>query len=250
MKKNELILSLIKGYILGDGCLKRRNMVRIRSTSKLLLEQICCLLNSFGIWSSIIEYKRKDKGISYELYVSGIYAIKLRNLLGFEIVKSIRKTHSKVKENKLGFLIPIKKISIDKNYTEEVYDVEVSSKKHNLIIGGIVAHNCGLQIMALKIPIIITNFSGCKDYSNNNTATLIEPSGFILHKNMDGIPQFRNKKWAFIEVKNIRKSMRYVLNNSEIIKKKTENAYNYVMENFNYKVVEKLFSKMIKEVYG
>lgn len=108
----------------------------------------------------------------------------------------------------------------------------------------------GLQCMALKIPVIITNFSGCKDYANNNTAVLIEPSGYILHKNMDGIPQFRNKKWAFIEIKNIRKSMRYVLNNSEIIKKKTENAYNYVMENFNYKVVEKLFSKMIKEIYG
>ena len=108
---------------------------------------------------------------------------------------------------------------------------------------------CGLQAMSLKIPVVITDYSGCQDYANKNTATLIEPSGYILHKNMDGIPQFRNKKWAFVEVKRIRESMRYVLNNNDIIKRKAENAYNYVMENFNYKVVENNFSEMIKDIY-
>jgi len=108
---------------------------------------------------------------------------------------------------------------------------------------------CGLQSMALKIPVIITNYSGCQDYAKENNCTLIPVSGFILHKNMDGIPQFRNKKWAFVEVKRIRESMRYVLNNNDIIKRKAENAYNYVMENFNYKVVENNFSEMIKEIY-
>jgi glycosyltransferase involved in cell wall biosynthesis len=108
----------------------------------------------------------------------------------------------------------------------------------------------GLQSMSLGVPVIITNFSGCQDYANEETATLLEPSGFLFHKNMDGIPQFRNKKWAFIEVANIRKSMRYVLNNPQRVKEKAETAYSYVMERFNYTIIEELFTKMIREIYG
>ncbi len=108
----------------------------------------------------------------------------------------------------------------------------------------------GLQSMALGVPVIITNFSGCQDYANEDTATLLEPNGFIFHKDMDGIPQFRSKKWAFVEVSSIRKSMRYVLNNPQKIKEKAKNAYSYVIEKFNYKVIEDLFTKMIREVYG
>lgn len=108
----------------------------------------------------------------------------------------------------------------------------------------------GLQCMALKIPVIITNFSGCQEYANEETALLLEPSGFILYKEMDNIPQFKNKKWAFIEVSNIRKAMRFAVCNYDIMKKKAEKAYIHVMKNFNYDVVELLFSKMIREVYG
>ncbi len=108
----------------------------------------------------------------------------------------------------------------------------------------------GLQSMALGVPVIITNFSGCQDYANEDTATLLEPNGFIFHKDMDGIPQFRSKKWAFVEVSSIRKSMRYVLNNPQKIREKAKNAYLYVIEKFNYKVIEDLFTKMIREIYG
>ncbi len=108
----------------------------------------------------------------------------------------------------------------------------------------------GLQCLSLGVPVIITNFSGCQDYANEDTATLLEPSGYIFHKNMDGIPQFRSKKWAFIEVANVRKSMRYVLNNPHKVKEKAMNAYSYVVDRFNYKTIEELFTKMVREVYG
>ncbi len=108
----------------------------------------------------------------------------------------------------------------------------------------------GLQCMSLKIPVIITNFSGCKDYANEKTATLLEPEGFILYNNMDGIPQFSNKKWAFLTVKSIRKSMRYVLNNSQKINKKVEYAYSYVRKRFNYNENEIKFANMIRELYA
>lgn len=108
----------------------------------------------------------------------------------------------------------------------------------------------GLQSMALGVPVIITDFSGCQDYANEDTATLLNPSGFILHKDMDGIPQFRNKKWAFVEVKEIRRAMRYVINNPDIIRKKAGVAYQYVMKRFTYSIVEDLFEKMIQDLYG
>jgi len=108
----------------------------------------------------------------------------------------------------------------------------------------------GLQCMALGIPVIITNFSGCQDYANHNTSVLLEPSGFVLKNNMDGIPQFRNRKWAFIEVKKIQKAMRYVITNSKEVSFKVDVAYKYIRERFNYKLIENLFYDMVSEIYG
>ena len=108
----------------------------------------------------------------------------------------------------------------------------------------------GLQCMALGIPVIITDFSGSQDYANETTATLIKPKGFIFRGNMDNIPQFKNKKWAFIEVKDIQKNMRYVIENKEKVKIKANVAYSEVRSKFSYERVSKLFIEMIKELYG
>ena len=108
----------------------------------------------------------------------------------------------------------------------------------------------GLQCMALGIPVIVTNFSGCQDYANDKTATLLEPDGFVFRHNMDNIPQFKNRKWAFLEVNKIQKAMRHVLNNQEQIHEKSNWAYSDVRNKFNYKVVSNLFINMIRELYG
>jgi glycosyltransferase involved in cell wall biosynthesis len=107
----------------------------------------------------------------------------------------------------------------------------------------------GLQSMALEVPVIITDFSGCKEYANSNTATMLKVRGFILHKNMDNILQFRNKKWAFVEVKEIREKMRYVLENEKQVKLKTKEAYHYVNSNFNFETVGNIFVNMLREIY-
>jgi len=108
----------------------------------------------------------------------------------------------------------------------------------------------GLQCMALGVPVVITNFSGCQDYANKDTATLLEPNGFILKKDMDGIPQFRNRKWAFISVAQIRKTMRKIINNPAKIKEKSKNAYEEVRNRFSYQKTEELFREMIGTLYG
>lgn len=108
----------------------------------------------------------------------------------------------------------------------------------------------GLQCMALKVPVIITNFAGCQDYANEKTAILLEPEGYVLHNDMDTIPQFKNKKWAFFSIKQIRNKMRYVLNNKNILQEKIDYANEYVTKNFNYNKIEELFREIIKTVYN
>jgi glycosyltransferase involved in cell wall biosynthesis len=107
----------------------------------------------------------------------------------------------------------------------------------------------GLQCMAMGVPVIITDHSGCQDYANSNTATLLDVNGFVAYSNMDNIPQFRNKKWAFIEVSKIRKAMRFVKKNKDEVRMKASVAHHYVSNRFNYREVGRLFINMLRELY-
>jgi len=107
----------------------------------------------------------------------------------------------------------------------------------------------GLQCMAMGVPVIITDHSGCQDYANDKTATLLKVNGFVACHNMDNIPQFRNKKWAFIEVDKIRRAMRFVKNNKDEIKMRTGAAHHYVSSRFNQREVGRLFINMLRELY-
>lgn len=104
----------------------------------------------------------------------------------------------------------------------------------------------GLQCMAIKVPVIITNFSGCQDYAKNDLCYLLEPTGFLLHESMDGIPQFKNKKWPRIEVKTIQNAMRHVINDKEGIQQKIQNSYKYIQSNFSYQEIVKKFDDIME----
>lgn len=106
----------------------------------------------------------------------------------------------------------------------------------------------GLQCMAVGTPVAITNFSGCQDYANDETATMLEPSGFVSHKCLDNINQFANKRWAFITVDEIRIKMRYILSNYAEIKEKTDKSRKVVVENFSYQRAANLFIDMIEKL--
>ena len=106
----------------------------------------------------------------------------------------------------------------------------------------------GLQCMSLGIPIIITDFSGCQDYANNDRATMLEIEGYRQFSNLDRIPQFSNKKWAFVSVRQIREKMRFVLNNYEQVKNKAKTAIPFVHKEFNYKTTEEKFSDMLESL--
>lgn len=108
----------------------------------------------------------------------------------------------------------------------------------------------GLQCMALNIPVIITQFSGCTDYAKDETCFCLKPKGFVMKRNMDSIPQFSNKKWAYIDVKQIRRNMRNVIEDKINVEKKISRAYEFVNKNFNYKITEQKFRKMLGTLYN
>ncbi len=105
-----------------------------------------------------------------------------------------------------------------------------------------------LQAMAVGVPVIITNFSGVKEYANKDTATLIEPEGMRKMANLDSYVQFQGCTWPFISVPGIRKAMRQVRDNYEAACDRAGVAYKYVRDRFNYRVTAEKFTKMLKEI--
>lgn len=103
----------------------------------------------------------------------------------------------------------------------------------------------GLQCMALGVPIIITNFSGCTDYANLDTATLIEPDGYQVIEDMDGIPQMRMKKWAHLSISSVRAAMRYVVENQSHVRNKAKSAAIGVKNKFSYAAIAPKFAELL-----
>ena len=105
----------------------------------------------------------------------------------------------------------------------------------------------GLQSMACGIPVIITDTSGCKDYANAETCTLMYPD-IVLHKSMDHIPQFSNKRWTQVSVTKIKDTMRHVLNSQKEISLKAEIARDYVERNFSFSCITNNFSRILSDL--
>ena len=107
-----------------------------------------------------------------------------------------------------------------------------------------------MQCMAMKIPVIVTNFSGCQEYASEDTCTLLEPKGFLMHEYIDKIPQFKGRKWPRITVESIQEAMRHVLDNSNEVAQKSEKAYDLVINKFNYEKISTSIQEMMETVYG
>jgi len=108
----------------------------------------------------------------------------------------------------------------------------------------------GMQCMALRVPVITTDFSGCQDYANESNCTLLETSGFLFHTSLDPRPQFRNKKWPRIKVETIQKAMRHVFENYEVAQKKADKAYRFVHDNFGFPNFVSNIDNMMETIYG
>lgn len=106
----------------------------------------------------------------------------------------------------------------------------------------------GLQCMFLKVPVIITDFSGCQDYANEETACLLKPKGYeLINDSLDGLPQFRNKKWPIITVRDTQIAMRDAFENYGKFKNRADFAFNYVNNNFTYSNLVRKFNSIVEK---
>jgi glycosyltransferase involved in cell wall biosynthesis len=108
----------------------------------------------------------------------------------------------------------------------------------------------GAQCLALEVPIIITDFSGSKDYANKDTARLIKPRGYMMYEYLDRYPQYKARKWPFVSVADIKDAMRDVINNYSIATQKAKTGSEQVREKFNYAKIGEMFRDMLKTVYN
>jgi len=102
-----------------------------------------------------------------------------------------------------------------------------------------------LQAMALGVPVIITDYSGCTDFANNDTAFLLTPESIDIKDNMDNIPQFAKRCWANVSVEQISRTMQYVYDHPGEVKEKTKNAEVLVKKGFGLDLVAKKFDEII-----
>jgi len=98
-----------------------------------------------------------------------------------------------------------------------------------------------LQGLALGIPVIVTDYSGCTEFANNDNSFLLKSEGIVIKENMDNIPQFVRRHWADISVEQISRVMSYVYENPEEVKKKAEL---FIGERFGLDLVAEKFDEM------
>jgi glycosyltransferase involved in cell wall biosynthesis len=102
-----------------------------------------------------------------------------------------------------------------------------------------------LQAMALKVPTIVPDHSGCVEYGNTDTSLLLVPEGYNKIPCLDNIFQFKNALWPYISVSQIRERMRYAFSHREEMTVKADAAYTYVKQRFSYPVVVKKLAEVL-----
>ena len=191
----------------------------------------------FGSWK-----KRKGGSELVQAYLSefgGSDEVEL--IISGDQGGSIQADIKKLKKSFSGKKLP--KISIEERIIPGK-DVPMHLKRADCLVSPTMGEGFGLpglQAMACGVPIIITGWSGCTEYATEKTATLLAPGKFVEIDFLDGIPQFRHKKWAYVSPGKIAEKMRYAYEHREEIRSKAKVGLEHVRANFSYdKVLEKI----------
>lgn len=104
----------------------------------------------------------------------------------------------------------------------------------------------GLQALALELPLVITDWSGVKEYANNSVANMIPVEGTKPKAVMDNIFQFRECEWASISPDILRVKMQEVQNNYTFFKKKAQRGRQIVSDMLSYVPVGNRFKEALQ----
>ncbi|MBI2140944.1 glycosyltransferase [Candidatus Woesearchaeota archaeon] len=136
---------LVKGLWRGDGCVfndaKGNTIVSFSTASQKLAEQIRDVLFRLGIGCNIHVANRGDKGIEYNLSVTGQYKHAFCNILGERCqTNKARGAHNRYWLDDRYFYTQIRRIQ-DKAYNGPVCNIEVSKDRSYTTLQGAI-HNC------------------------------------------------------------------------------------------------------------
>lgn len=124
-------------------------------------------------------------------------------------------------------------------------------KSHDCLVFPTKGEGFGLppmQCMAVGVPVICTNYSGCQEYLNQDTGIMLQPDGLVVYHVLDRIRHLMNKKWAHIPITSIRAAMRDAVENPDLGKRRAMYAAKYVAEKFGYEPVAKKIIEMMTAV--
>lgn len=103
-----------------------------------------------------------------------------------------------------------------------------------------------MHAMALGIPVITTRYAGVLEYCHLDNCTYLEPQRYQSIPYMDGVPQFSNRIWPVLTIKDTAQTMRYAFQHRNEINQKAQLAYSYVHNHLSYQVIGKKFVEAIE----
>ena len=104
----------------------------------------------------------------------------------------------------------------------------------------------GLQALSLGLPLIVTDWSGVKEYANNDTACMLPIDGTHVLRTMDKIPQFNNREWPIVNPDILSTKMNEVRDRYIFFKNKAQNGCQIVRDELSYDRVGTRFHKAIE----
>lgn len=106
----------------------------------------------------------------------------------------------------------------------------------------------GAQALALGLPLIITDYSGVKEYANNDTCCLVPVEEMEPKSMMDNLFQFSGCHWPVISPDVLRSKMREVQKNHTYYEKKAQRGCNFVRDSLSYDSVGKRFQQALEGI--
>jgi len=224
----ENLIQFANGEFMGDGCYCKTNYeVLFSTTSKNIAYGLRLILAKLGILSSV-----RTSRTEYKVNVSGISKRKLLKMFNIEpnITNDVKYSNERCSQNEDYLLLPIK--SINKTpYKGTLVDIQVKNT-NNFVAENMVVHNSWIEGMAAKKPVIVPNNTVMPELVNNDIAYLVD-SG--TSENLYTIlPNDNEVLRPLVDIDDLVKTMKYVLNNQDKAKEKAETAYKYIMDNFTW----------------
>ena len=224
----ENLIEFVNGEFIGDGCYCKTDYEMVFSTtSKNIAYGLRLILAKLGVLSSV-----RTSRVEYKVNVSGVSKRKLLKMFNIEpnITSEISYGNERCDQNEDYLLLPIK--SINKvPYKGVLVDIQVENT-NNFAAENMIVHNSWIEGMATKTPVISPNNTVRPELMNDSIAYLVD-SG--TNDNLYTIlPNDNEVLRPLVDINDLVKTMKCVVDNPQEAKDKADAAYKHVMENLTW----------------